>query len=64
MTNMSIFIFHPDEWCLGGSESDMEGEDGEARGGHDSICTVSGCIAGLSITVNVYSVLGIYHPVL
>lgn len=40
----------------------MEGEDGEAGAGDDSICTVSGCTAGLSITVNLDSLFGIYHP--
>lgn len=35
----------------------MEGENGEAGGGHDSICPVSGCTAGLRFTVNVYCIV-------
>lgn len=36
-----------DECSVGGPEPDVEGEDGEAGGGHDSFCAVSGRTAGL-----------------
>lgn len=43
---LDLFTFPLDERCLGRLEPHMEREDGEAGGGYDSLCAISGRSAG------------------
>lgn len=47
LTHHSLGSFLSDECSVGGPEPDVEREDGEAGGGHDSFCAISGRTAGL-----------------
>lgn len=46
-----LAYFLSDERSVGEPEPDMEREDGEAGGGHDCVCAVSGRTAGTCAAV-------------